>query len=295
MQDLGTLGGNDAVASLINDRGQIAGFSYTNSTPNPTTGLPTVDPFLLENGTMMDLGSLGGNLGIPNALNNRGQIIGFSNLAGDQSSDPFLWDEGKLMDLNTSTIGANPVTANDINDAGEIVGNAVFPNGASDAYLWKDGVATDLGTLDGDCYSEAFAINSRGQVLGQSFSCATQTERTFLWENGSLIDLNTFVPPSSGVQLIEAYAINERGEIGGDGNPPGCPNPNDAPCGHAFLLIPCDENHPSIEGCDYSLADATAAAQSPEPRYEPSGRQRPSQSRWANRYHLHGLRVWQRD
>jgi probable HAF family extracellular repeat protein len=142
------------------------------------------------------------------------------------------------------------------------VGSAIFPKGGfGDAYIWKDGVATDLGTLDGDCFSVGSAINSQGQVVGQSYSCASQTERTFLWENGSMIDLNSFVPAGSGAQWIEVDAINERGEIGGIGNPPGCPNPNDAACGHAFLLIPCDENHPGVEGCDYDTVDAGTAAQ----------------------------------
>jgi probable HAF family extracellular repeat protein len=262
MNDLDTLGGPDAFGIFVNERGQVTGYSYTNSTPNATTGFPTQDPFLWtkENG-MIDLGSFGGTSGSPTGLNNRGQVIGSSKLAGDQASDPFLWDDGKLIDLFTDTIGGNPTTANAINDAGEIVGNAVFPNGASDAYLWKNGVATDLGVLAGDCFSEAFAINSRRQVVGQSSSCVTKTTRTFLWDNGTMIDLNAFVPPGSGVQLVEAIAINDRGEIAGDELPPSCagdPQGNDTQCGHAFVLIPCDDEQTDAEGCEEER-ESTAA------------------------------------
>jgi hypothetical protein len=47
IQDLGTLGGPDALTGWINNAGQIAGFSYINSIPNDDTGVPTVDPYLV--------------------------------------------------------------------------------------------------------------------------------------------------------------------------------------------------------------------------------------------------------
>jgi uncharacterized membrane protein len=90
MHDLGTLGGPDAQAALINDSGQVAGVSYINSTPNPTSGIPTLDPFFWENDRIIDIGSLGGTIGFPSALNNPGQVVGSSNLAGDVAHHPFL-------------------------------------------------------------------------------------------------------------------------------------------------------------------------------------------------------------
>jgi len=258
MQDLGTLGGNDAFALFLNQRGQVAGFSYTNSTPNATTGLPTIDPFLWDGSAMLDLGTLGGTNGMPTALNNRGQVIGVSYLSGDNSFHPFLWDQGKLIDLYTSTVGGNPITANAINDAGEILGAAAFPGQPSDAYLWRHGGATDLGHLNGDCSSEAWAMNSAGQIGVISSSCDDTNPRAALWENGSLIDLNTLIPAGSSLQLILPQAINDRGEIAGVGFPSGCSLQIDSLCEQAFVLIPCDENHPGIKGCDYSLVEAVA-------------------------------------
>jgi probable HAF family extracellular repeat protein len=216
---------------------------------------------------MTDLGTFGGTFGFPLALNNRGQVVGQSNLVGDLTAHPFLWPgkDGNMQDLGT--LGGSFGTANAISEAGEVVG---YSSPAGDqsvhAFRWRNGVMTDLGTVDGDLCSTANAINSRSQVVGISTAtCDFSTgRRAFLWENGSMVDLNTLIPPGSGFQLTLAETINDRGEIAGNGTPLQVCGVVEE-CGHAFLLIPCDEHHPGVEGCDYSLVEAPAAVPQPIP------------------------------
>jgi probable HAF family extracellular repeat protein len=259
--------------------------SYTNS-------LPVTDPFLWENGTMTDLGTFGGTFGYPLALNNKGQVVGQSNLAGDQTAHPFLWPgkDGKMLDLGT--LGGSYGAATAINEAGEIVG---FASNAGDqdnlAFFWRNGVLTNLGTVGGDLCSNANAINSKRQVVGISGDCTGVVRHAFLWENGLMVDLNTLIPPGPGVQLNLAEAINDRGEIAVNGDPPGCGVVEQ--CGHAYLLIPCDENHPGVEGCDYSMVEAPAVASRPSPAVRSTSRPAlpASLMRRMNRYRFPGRRV----
>jgi hypothetical protein len=104
-----------------------------------------------------------------------------------------------------------------------------------------------------------------------------------LWENGERgADLNTLLLPGTTTLVTEALIINDGGEIG-------CLGLDGELVERACVLIPCDERHPGIEGCDYSLVDAsTAAAAAPAPRTVPSGTQRPPQSRRTNRYPFPG-------
>ena len=139
---------------------------------------------------------------------------------------------------------------------------------------------TDLGSLDGIPFSTALSINAKGQVVGNVGDAVLAT----LWEDGGpLVDLNTLVPSNPGLVLFDALYINDSGEIAAQGTLAN----GDV---HSFVLTPCDENHPGVEGCDYSLVDAvTAAAQSAARPYIPSTTQNLSRPRWSDRYQMRGL------
>ena len=258
--DLGTLGGPDSASIFINDAGQIAGQSLTNSTVNPGTGQPTQDPFLWQKGKMIDLGTLGGTLGFPTGLNNRGQVIGQMNLAGDANFHAFLWDRGLLTDLGT--LGGDNAAASWINDSGEILGISDLPGDLSwHAFLWKNGVMTDMGTPDGNGCSDPNVINARGQAVGRSTDCLNHVLHTFLWENGSIVALEDLVSPASEIKILDNISINDRGEIPANGILPN----GDV---RTILLVPCDDDHPNVDGCDYSMVDSQSAAHDEPVRIE---------------------------
>jgi probable HAF family extracellular repeat protein len=265
MQDLGTLDtGTDAVAYFINDAGQIAGMSYTNTTPNSVsdmcgTNLPTEEPFVWEKGKgIVSLGTFGGTCGFPNSINKWGEIVGLSDLPGDVTEHPFLWTRKSGM-RDLGTLGGTYGRADAINDAEEVVGTATNQNDKLfRAFLWKrDTGMIDLGTVDGDGCSSAYAINSKGQVVGESLACDFSVEHAFLWEDGRIIDLNRFVPSGSGVQLTEPSAISDRGEIATNGFLDGNLR--------AFVLVPCDENHAETEGCNEASDDTNVATRDIRP------------------------------
>jgi probable HAF family extracellular repeat protein len=128
---------------------------------------------LWQNGTVTDLGNLGGGAwNTPDAINDRGQIVGFSDLPGDTDGSPNFH-----------------------------------------AVLWTadgpqcGGRCLDLGTLSGDILSEATGINNHGQIVGVSIGA--NGSRAFLWEDGKMLDLNGFVVPGTTLQLVSTGDIND--------------------------------------------------------------------------------------
>ena len=198
---------------------------------------------------MFDLGTLGGVRSFAIALNNRGQVAGYSDLQGDTTYHPVIGDRTGMKDLGT--FGGDNGNANWLNDEGQVVGTADFPGDViHHAFIWQHGVKTDLGTVDGDMCTNGVGINSGGQAIGTSADCHGNVLHLFLWEHGSMLNLTGLILPGSNVIFDDPTFINDRGEIVGNGL---LPNGDQ----HAVLLIPCDESHRGVEGCDYSMVDGS--------------------------------------
>lgn len=149
------------------------------------------------------LPSLGGPGTIPTAINNRGQILGYSE-AVDRSCHLCLWEpNGYLQDL-----GPAVHTRYYLNDAGQIAGMMRDPNGNYVAFIRERAGGTRmLGTLGG-VESVALGLNNRGQVVGW-LRTAEHLKHAFVWDvTHGMRDLSA--PEDDGG---EARAINDRGQI----------------------------------------------------------------------------------
>lgn len=103
------------------------------------------------------------------------------------------------------------IFALDINDAGQVTGNAQTPVGSPNprlnAFVWQDGMMTNLGVLPGsNNFSRGYAINNAGVVVGESDN---NTSRAFRWDPSArtLTDLGGLPPNNRGV----AHGLNDAG------------------------------------------------------------------------------------
>lgn len=208
MTDLNTLPtGSTSKAFGLNNNGQAVGYAFDGS----AAGGATNHAFLWEDGVIADLAP------VPHwssgyAINDVGRVAGTHNL-----NDPFIWEDGVLTELGGFGGGDSFGYAQDINNAGQVVGSSFVNNGSEGlsqhAFLWQDGVMTDLGALPDLPDSRALAINELGQVVGFSsfFDPDTTDEvfESFLYSDGEMIDLG--VPGDNNV----ANDINDSGQIVG--------------------------------------------------------------------------------
>ena len=174
LQDLGTLGGTFSTANAINAHGQVTGES------TDLTGVHHA--FLWEQGVMNDLGTLPGYVtSSGSAVTALGAVAGITSTAtGTQHG--FFWEMGAMYDIGT--LGGTRTWVLGVNPRGQVVGVS-FTCGnifCAQAYSWEDGVITRLPALPGHRNANAAAVNTRGDVVGESsLQVDSDLRRAVLW------------------------------------------------------------------------------------------------------------------
>ena len=218
MIDLGTLGGNRALAQGINNHGQIAGESNDASGDRQAVVWTNTDGgWVIEN-----LGTLSGGCcatasGINNGTAGDSATVA---VAGQSNGRAVVWTKAgtgwTIQDLGIWP-GDTHSTAYDINDAGGVIG-ASFNSVANVTrrVLWNVAAATMLelsGLGGGDTF--ALRINNAGDVVGLSTD-VSGNRHTVRWRsatNWTVEDLGTL-----GGCCSEGYGINNFGDVVGVSN-----------------------------------------------------------------------------
>lgn len=174
---------------MVNLHGQVVGWESIGAEEHA---------ILWQNGVTTDLGSLGGTPREALAINERGQIVGFSRTAnGDQHA--FLWQNGVMTDLGSP--GGRSAVARAIMDDGTVIGSSGFATatGPVGMVAWHDGVAREL-------VPEFFAllINHQGDMVGLHWR--TMPAGQFLiWQHGHL--------RPTGIRSAELVAFNDSDQL----------------------------------------------------------------------------------
>ena len=201
MIDLGVLGGSTSSAASINNSGKVVGFSSTNtpyvyhafissSTGGMTDlggsyafGINAAGQVAGENAAghafltgangqgMMDLGTLGGSGSEAYALNNSGEVVGYSTLASGNNLEGFITGPNGVGMSDLGTLGGSRSMPASVNDSGVVVGWSYTASYEQRAFITgANGVGmVDLNSLvtlpDGAILKNATGINDAGQII----------------------------------------------------------------------------------------------------------------------------------
>ncbi len=224
----GETGGIAASATAVNATALVTGtIEFPVVSGGNCSGLDEFHAFIYNAGTaaLDDLGTLsnGGCASFGLAINDAGQIAGyFIDSLSAQHAYIYSVSNG-LTDLGN--LGYPYIQALGINHSGQVTGSSNRCCGyGPDAFLYSNGSMQDLGNLGGPLGSignqttggsTGNAINSGGQVTGQSWTAGNAAQHAFIYSNGSMLDLNGLIPAGLATQytLVNGVAINDAGQI----------------------------------------------------------------------------------
>jgi probable HAF family extracellular repeat protein len=207
--DLGALAGESvSQAYALNNAGEVAGDSSA-----PTGATAT----MFSGGKTTNVSPDGSNenfISEATAINSSGEIAGWSfeeTSVVETLPQPFIYSNGSVQIINTSTLFPFGATPTGINDSGEVVGTGEPSSDISNAFLYSGSKITILEPSE-TVGTSASAINASGQIVGNYYSSTSGAAGTFLYTNGSM---TTIPNPANSIEAI-GDAINANGEIVGE-------------------------------------------------------------------------------
>jgi probable HAF family extracellular repeat protein len=179
VQDLPALPGDTSSAAIaINDHDVAAGGSGICASPGVLGFAVLTHAVIWRNDLPTNLGSLGGQFN--NAAtdsNNRGQVVGLSDLPGDTNTHAVLWEKGAINDLGALPGDAFSYAWAISEDGNMILGQSCDLNGNCRGFLWQQGVMTDINRLipaeSQLLVIDANDMNAAGDITGQAFDPLT--------------------------------------------------------------------------------------------------------------------------
>jgi probable HAF family extracellular repeat protein len=183
-------GDSTSAATAINDRGQAVGIS---GDCDQAVGRFSARHAVLwdKNGKVTEIPNLGGtSWHTPMDINAQGDVVGFSNPdepgdeVGDFISRAFLWISGRDTAEDLKVLPGDLFSeAFAINSHRQVVGISFGGANGARAFLWQDGVLTNLNDLvdiGPDVLLSAQDINDAGQITGRVRDQATGQVLTFV-------------------------------------------------------------------------------------------------------------------
>src|SRR5437763_2962929 len=197
------------ISQFIDNSGVVVGGADT-TVPDPLCLNPdcfTPHAFRWQDGALTDLGALQDiSFSHATSVNARGWITGGSfmsqldPLTGQPAEHALLWKDGKIVDLGTLGTGLESAGLY-VNNAGEVVGFSTFDTtpdpssfkgAAIHAFIWRNGMMQDLGTLGGPgAFPSGGCDNQRVGLVAGTSSTSSGESHAFLWDNGTMKDIST--------------------------------------------------------------------------------------------------------
>jgi len=215
-------GANRAQAVAINDVGQIVGFSSGGTTDD--TRVLVWERDSTGDWQVTQLPGLSDHHTGFTDINDLGQIVGHAGFGKSPwEQHAALWQKvsgaWQLTDLDSLGFGNSNASA--INNLGQVVGRAEIINGGHRAFVWENGIMTDLGALESTTpFSRATDINDLSMIVGISNDPGNAGSNTaVLWKQLEGVWQIEDIDPDNQVPgwgVSRAYHINNAGLIAGE-------------------------------------------------------------------------------